>query len=162
MTGIAEVVAEGGLIPKQPSGLTGNAGSAKRRGVKQGLFIFLLSFLIVPIIAILTIAANVEPYAVVISALLFSIGGILRIAYALMFESGLPTGKTLEDPLAASSHGLLNKQQNANALPPQQSVPAADYVSPSLGSWRDTNDLSASPGSVTDSTTKLLQKEQEN
>ena len=66
-------------------------GSARNRGLKQGLFIFLLTFLVVPIIAIMTVAANAEPFAVVISALLLFVGGLLRMAYAMLFESAAGT-----------------------------------------------------------------------
>jgi len=47
----------------------------------------------------------------------------------------------------------------AGALPPQQTQPATSYMPPE-GSWRapDTGDL-VRPGSVTEGTTKLLQKE---
>jgi hypothetical protein len=48
-----------------------------------------------------------------------------------------------------------------NALPPQQSVPASSYVPPppAPGNWHTTNDLVAPP-SVTEPTTKLLQKDE--
>src|SRR5215216_3242446 len=74
LTGVAEVVANGGMIIEPRAGITGNAASPRRRGVMQGLFIFLLSFLIVPILTIISIGLDIEPYAVVISALLFGVG----------------------------------------------------------------------------------------
>ncbi len=48
----------------------------------------------------------------------------------------------------------------AGELPPQQSIPVDQYTSPA-GSWRtpDTGEL-APPSSVTENTTKLLQKEE--
>jgi hypothetical protein len=50
------------------------------------------------------------------------------------------------------------------SLPPQQAVPVQNYAPPPpphvAGSWRDTNDLGR--GSVTEGTTRLLQKEEEN
>ena len=128
----------------------------------QGLFIFLLTFLVVPIIAMLTVAVRAEPFAVAIAAVLLTVGGLLRMAYALMFESsvaegGPPDEKQLKEPkntrLRKATHG---------ELPPQQIVPASSYVSPTPGSWRDTNDLvSREPGSITEGTTKLLQNEDE-
>ena len=54
---------------------------------------------------------------------------------------------------------LMRDLENRNALPPTQSVPASAYAPPA-GSWRDTNDRQKVPESVTDSTTKLLQKEE--
>jgi hypothetical protein len=117
----------------------------------QGIFIFLLSFLIVPITAMISIALNIEPFLVAIAAVLFVFGGLLRTAYALMFESGAPRGPVNEN--------LLPDVRNQAALPPSQSTPASAYTSPA-GAWRDTNDLQRQPGSVTDSTTKLLHNDE--
>lgn len=56
--------------------------------------------------------------------------------------------------------GLYGSTPNQPALPPQQSQPAQAYAAPQ-GNWRtpDTGEF-ATPGSVTDSTTKLLTKEE--
>ncbi len=151
LTGIAEVVASGGLIPEQRSGITGTSNSPRRRGIMQGLFIFLLSFLIVPITAMISIALNIEPFLVAIAAVLFGVGGLLRTAYAFMFESGAPR--------STFNERLLSEARSPAALPTSQSIPASAYTSPA-GAWRDTNDLQHQPGSVTDSTTKLLQKDE--
>jgi hypothetical protein len=156
MTGVGELIANGGntaLTAVNP----GKLDSPRKRGLKQGGFIFLLTFLVVPIVSILTIWANVEPFGVAISAILLFVGGLLRMAYALMFESNNPSDKTLEQSVYQSAQGLLNKTQNPNALPPPQSIPTSSYMPPTQGSWRETNDLE--PSSVTDPTTKLLQKE---
>jgi hypothetical protein len=157
LTGIAEIVANGGVNPEALQASGAKPISARKRGIKQGLFIFLLTFLVVPIISILTVWANAEPFAVAISAILLFVGGLLRMAYALMFESPNPNDTTLEQKVLAGTQQFLNKRQNANALPPQQSIPVDSYVPPTQGNWRDTNDLA--PNSVTDSTTKLLQEE---
>ncbi|HEX6126511.1 MAG TPA: zinc ribbon domain-containing protein [Pyrinomonadaceae bacterium] len=155
LTGVAEVVANHGLVPTQQSGLTGNSGSARRRGIKQGIFLFLLTFLVVPITVMISIALNLEPFLPIISVILLGIGGLLRIAYALMFESGVGTAA------AAGTTTLQGMPDHRGALPPQQSIPVSAYTSPAAGSWRDTSDLQHQPpGSVTDSTTKLLQKDE--
>ncbi len=151
LTGIAEVVASGGVIPHVESGVMGEVGSPRRRGIMQGSFIFLLSFLIVPLVVVFSIALNIQPFLVVFTALLFGVGSLLRIAYACMFES--------KTPRAPAKDPFLSGLETPTALPPSQSVPASAYTSPA-GSWRDTNDLQAQPGSVTDTTTKLLHKEE--
>ena len=156
LTGVAEVVSNNGLIPVKAATKLPASSTPRKRGLKQGLFIFLLSFLVVPLLAILTIAVNAdEPIAVAIAAILLTVGGLLRMAYALMFESNQPI---LQDSSAAAPH-LFGSQPNASALPPARSMPAGSYAPPSAGSWRDTKDLEHRPGSVTDSTTKLLQKD---
>jgi hypothetical protein len=77
--------------------------------------------------------------------------------FALIFETGNPADKTIEENVYQTAQKLLNKQPQANALPPQQSIPVDSYAPPRQANWRDTNDLE--PSSVTDSTTKLLQKD---
>lgn len=56
--------------------------------------------------------------------------------------------------------GLHGAMPNQHALPPQQTMPAQSYTAPQ-GGWRtpDTGEF-ATPGSVTDSTTKLLTKDE--
>ena len=160
LTGVAEVVAHDGVLP-QPSQSFIAGSSPRRRGVMQGAFIFLLSFLIVPLIAVISIGLGVrEPFAVAIAAILLTAGGLLRVAYALMFESGNPRGNTLEQSMIAASQQMLGGKKNIEELPPAQSIPASAYARPAAGTWRDTNDL-ATPGSVTDPTTKLLPKNEE-
>jgi hypothetical protein len=157
MTGVGELIAnDGNSVSTAPTGA--KPDTARKRGLKQGLFIFLLTFLIVPIISILTVWANAEPFGVAISAILLFVGGLLRMAYAMLFEASEPSGKTIEQTVYQSAQNLLNKKQNQNALPPPQSIPVDNYVAPQHANWRDTNDLV--PSSVTDNTTKLLQKDE--
>ena len=162
LTGIAHVIANDGILPQQQQGNTFfAAGSPRRRGVMQGVFFFLLTFLFVPLTGILTAFLNIEPFLPAIAAILFSVGGLLRVVYALMFESGVPGGKTLEEKVLGSTPILAGKEK-AGELPPAQSIPVNAYAPPpAAGHWRDTNDLAPTPGSVTDSTTKLLERETE-
>lgn len=162
LTGIAEVVANDGMIPNQQAqGTYFAAGSPRRRGVMRGVFFFLLTFLFVPLTGILTAFLGIEPFLPAISAILFFMGGLLRIIYALMFESGVAGGQTLEEKVIAGNFVLADKKK-AGELPPAQSIPVDVYAPPpGAGNWRDTNDLAQRPGSVTDSTTKLLHREEE-
>src|SRR5215204_5821761 len=82
LTGVVDLVAAGGIVAPRQAGLTGTSDSPKRRGIKLGIFLFLLTFLVVPLLGMLTLALNIEPFLVAIGALLFGIGGILRIVYA--------------------------------------------------------------------------------
>jgi len=157
LTGIAQVIENDGQVPQ--SGTFFAAGSPRRRGVMQGVFFFLLTFLVVPIVAISTAFLGIEPFMVAISAVLFFMGGLLRVVYALMFESGAPGGKTLEEKVLGNTP-LFAEKQRAHELPPAQSIPVSTYAPPpGAGNWRDTNDLAPTPVSVTDSTTKLLERE---
>jgi hypothetical protein len=155
MTGVVELIANDGNTNLSAPAQT-KIDTKRKRGVKKGLFIFLLAFLVVPIIAILTLMVNAEPFAVVISAILLGVGGLLRMAYALMFESNEPVGGNVARSAFQTAPNFLSGSQNPNALPSSQTIPAASYMPPKHGNWRDTNDLETS--SVTDPTTKLLQK----
>lgn len=157
LTGIAQVIDNNGVVPA----LTPHSGTTpRRRGVYQGIFIFLLSFLIVPLISMITIFLNAEPFGVAIAAIVLTVGGLLRIAYALMFESSDLGGKTLEQSMYEAVKQVSPRDSDVKALPPEQSIPATAYTAPAAGRWLDTNDLAKTPGSVTDSTTKLLQREE--
>ena len=153
LTGTAELIQTGGIIPQITSAAV-KGTTPRKKGLKQGLFIFLLTFLVVPIVSIFTIAINVEPFAVAICAIALFMGGLLRMAYALMFESNEFGGS-----LQTDFNHLITRQRTAAALPPQHSVPIPADVPfrAATGTWRDTRDLQ--PPSVTDGTTKLLENE---
>lgn len=154
LTGAADLLQMGGVIPVAAAPKGWKARSKRNRGLKQGLFIFLLTFLIVPLIAIITIAVHAPPFAVVIAAILLTIGGLLRMAYALMFESTDVGTIAAEEQILLNAPGL-NDRTFIRNLPPQQTFPAGSYVSPATGNWMDTNDLH--PASVVDGTTRLLE-----
>lgn len=153
MTGMSEIVINGAipqhLLPGAPKPPT-----ARRRGLKQGGAWFLLGVIMVPLLAILHELLRFPVELVALSAVIFFVGGIVRMVFALIFESGNPQERTLEDNVIQTAQKLLNKNPQAGALPPSQSIPVDAYAPPRAANWRDTNDLE--PSSVTDSTTKLL------
>jgi len=150
LTAIVRIVENGGMplaSAQKPSRNTWR----QNRGFRSGLLIFLLTFLIVPILTILTIAANGEPFVVVIATILFGLGGLIKMAWALLFESDKATAEVIaEDAFMPAANQF-------GSLPEMRSTPANAYVSPA-GKWRTTNDLDT-PGSVTDPTTKFLSKQ---
>jgi len=158
LTGTTDLLQTGGVLPLAALQAASGAISPRKRGLKQGLFIFLLTFLVVPIVGMISVALRVEPFAVGIASVLFFMGGLLRMVYALMFESNLPGSGTLEDHLAAGKAALAGRGTVQPALPPQREFSVDQYVSPASGNWRDTNDLT--PASVTEKTTRLLEKDQ--
>jgi len=98
-----------------------------------------------------------------LSAVIGVFGGMMMIVGSLVL---LPSSKQYPlmlpqqmHPPHPGAHGLAGGQQH-QALPGQQSVPASAYAPPRAGSWRDTKDLE--PSSVTESTTRLLEKEERN
>ncbi len=96
----------------------------------------------------------------------FAVIGVFGSMFLLIGSLvALPSSKISSNQLPAEFAGpptpnFRPAEQNA-ALPPVQSQPAGDYFAPQ-GDWRapDTGDF-ATPGSVTDETTKLLKREKE-
>ena len=161
MTGVSELIAKGGALPQYLATNEPKDLSPRRKGLKQGAMLFFSGILLVPLLGIIIVGIlNFEGYLVGITALLTFLGGILRMIFALLFESNHPNEKTLEENVYQSAQTLLNRKQEAKSLPPQQSVPTSGYVPPPAGHWRDTNDLSKVP-SVTEHTTKHLNLEKD-
>jgi hypothetical protein len=131
--------------------------SPRSRGIKQGLFIFLLTFLIVPIIAIITVAMHAEPYVLVIASILLAVGGLLRMAYARMFESEI-SGSDAASAKTSGQQFFPDRMAGVSALPSQLSEPIPSYMSPGRAGWQDTNELE--PASVTEGTTRLLENDE--
>ena len=166
LTGVSQVIANGGVLPHLPPGDDPNALSPRRQGIKQGAVLVFSSFIIVPILAIITLALRIEePFAVVIALFLTFVAGLLRMLYAFLFESKTP-GAASQSVLPGAFQNVLPSKKQVRALPHQQGPPISSYVPPAAaaaasGNWRDTNDLAVSPPpSVTDPTTKLFQKDE--
>ncbi len=158
LTGVSEVVANNGLIPNQPVQIAGEIkDSPRKRGIKQGSMIMLVGMLlIVPLLAMLHIATDTEPYIMMFAGIISFWGGILRIIYAYMYEAKDDIPFAYESNVGAPN--ILQSPAPQNFLPAEQSIPASVYAPPAQGNWMDTNDL-AQPSSVIDNTTKLLKTE---
>jgi hypothetical protein len=155
LSGTAELLHTGGVIPQasSPKGM-----SPRARGIRQGIFIFLLMFPIAPIVGFISMALDIEPIGVGIAAVILFFGGILRMVYALMFEESWPRTQRSDDFLMAAQNHL-KRPSGFGSLPPQQSYPAEQFPIPASGKRLDTLDLQ--PRSVTEGTTKLLEKDEE-
>ena len=97
LTGTADILQMGGLIPRLAPETAYKPPSPRSRGVKQGLFILLLSILIVPLLTMFAIAIRLGPGLPIVATILLVTGGLLRMAYAWMFESPIPGGRTIEE-----------------------------------------------------------------
>jgi len=151
LTGTAELLKKGGSLAVSDSSKT---PSPRSRGVKQGAFMMILGVELFPIIGILaTFLFRMTPWpaGIVLFGLFF--GGLVRIAYALMFEEKAPVGLPPAATLRIGENQLSGQSSNPK-------LPPASFVPPETGRtgrWLDTNELE--PHSVTDSTTKLLEIE---
>jgi len=150
LVAVNDLLQTGGVNPLALSTSSSASQSPRKRGLKQGLFLFLLTFLVAPLMGMISLALKVEPIGVGIAVIVCLIGGLLRMVYALMFESVEPGLPTLEEKILVRTP-LAGTAQHG-ALPPQ-SVPVSEFAGPLAGAWRDTSELQPS---VTENTTKLL------
>lgn len=150
---IAEVVAHGGYLPQLVQLAEMNHKKpffSKKNGVTFGIiwFIFLTMFCT----AMLGIL-NAPDELIAIVAVTGFFGAMMIIIGSLV---GLPSSKpaTLIANAVPMKSDQLNPSSAKAALPPQQTH---SVYAPATGNWRDTNDLQ--PASVTESTTRLLDKD---
>ena len=151
LDGVAAVVASGGQLPRfAPAGK--QPLSPRSKGVRQGAMLMLSTILVVPVVAIVTTNFFMQPEILIpLAALLCFVGGLLRILYALIMEDATPQLESGAQPYAAMPPQL-NQPVHHASLPPAS-------VSPS--SWRSRPNTSElyQPPSITENTTRLLDKE---
>ncbi|HXI61927.1 MAG TPA: hypothetical protein VNF70_04425 [Pyrinomonadaceae bacterium] len=158
MEGTMHVLAHGGMLPSYQAPPGEKTISPRRRGVKQGVLLVLLGMLVVPILGIMANFApgrleNVFAFFAAVSAIICFVGGPLRMLFAAIFEEGAPP-KQFTPPLNYTIPAQAIPQARVSALPPAPAVNPASQ-------WRQrpqTAELNP-PGSVTDSTTQLLDRE---
>jgi hypothetical protein len=96
-----------------------------------------------------------------LSAVIGVFGGFMLLIASLVLLKKTPKAGHYApvEPPAPNIYNLNAGQQTA--LPPQQSVPVSAYAPPAGGTWKapDTGELR--PHSVTEGTTKLLQKDEQ-
>ncbi len=131
--------------------------SPRRRGVKMGIFLFLFAIFFAPVLGmLLRFGLGMMPWPMGIFLFLFGGGGILRIIYALFFESKYPNADVEQEEMWRQS-ALTSSGQPNRELPARDRSSFIPATPPRAGRWLDTNDLA--PHSVTDATTQLLEKE---
>lgn len=162
---ISEILAHGGVLP-QLADLHKKKKKfwTRKNGLKIALLWFLvLTLLITPLAGIAGADEGAGVFAV-----LGVMGGLLMMVISFMFLEKEPKfSRQIEVPYQAieSPYQTANyfggNAAGQNALPPQQSQPVQDFVPPAAGGWKapNTGEL-AKPHSVTEGTTKLLQKDE--
>lgn len=153
---VSEVLANGGFLP-QLANLHNKKKKfwTRKNGMKVGLAWFLvLALLITPVMGIF-----IEEDALVIAAFGF-VTGFLMMIFSWMFLEKEPKISQF-DAAYQNPNYLSENAARQNALPPQQTQPAQDFVAPQAGAWKapDTGEMAA-PHSVTEGTTKLFQRDE--
>lgn len=164
--GVMELMANGGFVPQyQPPSDVPRPVSPRRKGVQQGFALIFLAAVLTPLFAVLYEYIRFPEIFTALSAVIGFIGGALRVIYALIFEEGAQKVVYLNAP-AQPQQPLFSPYQQpvpqprpladasrARPLPPQQSTPAQGWRRP------NTSEL-VTPPSVTENTTRLLDKQE--
>ena len=156
---VSEIIAHGGFLPQLADLHKDKKWLTRNFGLKISLIWFLLiTFILVPLAAITKAPGGVVAGLSVIGFC----GGLLLTALSFLFlqSEKKPFQEQNVFPNENYAPQFLSGNSNQAALPPQTSQPVSSYVSPSAGSWKapDTGELV--PHSVTEGTTKLLQKDE--
>ncbi|HWS54709.1 MAG TPA: hypothetical protein VN228_11300 [Pyrinomonadaceae bacterium] len=162
LAGVSEMLAGGGQLPARTASAAGPRQlTPRQKGVRQGAMLMLSTMLVVPLVAFISVFVTGGPELFVpAAAVICFIGGLLRIFYALLLEGATAleahaaaTAQTYVPP--AMPPNYLGTPERGSALPPRsQPVPAYRPAR------RDTGELAA-PSSVTDHTTRLLERQPE-
>ncbi len=154
LEGVSAVVATGGQLPMRYVQSANRELSARSKGVRQGALLMLSTLLVVPIVAILTVSLDIAPHIFVpVVAITCFIGGLLRMLYALMMEG---------------AHPPIDSSQLASYAPPSPSqletgrpMASAQASFNPAQAWNPRPNTAEifTPPSVTENTTRLLQKE---
>ena len=114
--------------------------SARRKGVRQGAALFLAGAVLVPVLGVIssfTHGPNLLDILVPLAAIIFFLGGLMRMLFAALFEEGAPKHHIVTTAYAPP-HGLPGSHV-PTALPPAREI--------------------RQPSSVTENTTRLLDKD---
>lgn len=155
---VSELLENGGFLPQLAELYKGKTSFFTR---KNGVIFTVLWFIFWVMMMPAFFAIANEEDAAGVSAVFGLFSSLMFLIISLALLRRAPKAYEL------AAHQMPHMQQQphlyanpaAAALPPQQTQPATSYMPPE-GSWRapDTGDL-VRPGSVTEGTTKLLQKE---
>jgi len=155
---VSEILAHGGFLPQLAELHKKKSIFNKKNGVVLSVFWMILFMMLLPaIIGIFNGPGEAQGFFAVLGVfggLMIMIGSLALLPSSKQYP--LITAQQIMPP-QPNAHWLHGAQQH-QALPGSQSIPATAYAPPKAGSWRDTNDLE--PSSVTESTTKLLEKEE--
>ena len=156
LDGVIQLLSTGGTLPAYRSADEPVQISPRRKGVKQGMLLFLLGVLLVPILGMFaSFSSAVFPQMLaILAAIICFVGGPLRMFYAAVFEEGAPKPlRPYGPPMPMHVPQQFIPQAPAPALPPP---PARQ---PPSWRTRPTTAELANPPSVTENTTRLLDKE---
>ncbi len=154
LEGVLQLLGSGGVLPfYEPAGP--QEMSPRRKGVRQGGILLLVGAVLVPVLGLIssfTVGPNLLDILVPLAAILFFLGGLVRMLFAAIFEEGAskPQYRSFARPPVAIPP---NAPIHAASLPPATATPP--------GGWRPRPSTAEirHPSSVTENTTRLLDKD---
>jgi hypothetical protein len=155
LDGVIQLLGTGGMLPIYRSPDEPVVVSPRRKGVKQGGVLLLSGAVIVPLFGVMASFSNSAFLEILtaFAAIICFLGGPLRMLYAAIFEEGAPKPiRTYGPPIPAPT-----PQFGPRAQP--QALPPPPVRSTSGWRTRPTTAELANPPSVTENTTRLLEKE---
>ena len=156
LDGVIQLLSTGGMLPMYRNPDEPVKISARRKGVKQGGILLLSGAVLVPIFGVMASFSNSAFLEILtaFAAILCFLGGPLRMLYAAVFEEAAPNPFHQPRPFVAvpPTPHQFNPHLQQSALPPQPVQPPT---------WRRpiTAEL-ANPPSVTENTTRLLDRDE--
>ena len=155
LEGVLQLLGSGGAMPMyQPAGP--REMSARRKGVRQGAALFLAGTVMVPVLGVLnsfTHGPSFLDILVPLAAIIFFLGGLIRMLFAALFEEAAPRPQHIITSYAPFPVSQLGTSAPA-ALPPAHFNPAPAWrPGPNTAEVRQ-------PSSVTENTTRLLDKDE--
>ena len=151
LEGVIHLLANGGALPVYQSAEEPKEMSPRKKGVRQGGVLFLAGAVLVPVLGVLNANLNFDiTMLVALAAIICFVGGLMRLLFAAIFEEGAPQPRPVYGPPIMPSQ--LSAPTRA-ALPP----PSVN-TSPGWRSRPNTAEM-FQPPSVTENTTRLLDKE---
>lgn len=152
MEGTMHLLASGGNLNLYQSAPGEKTISPRRKGVKQGAFFMLIGAILVPIFGVMAGFApsntleNVFGFFAALTAIICFLGGPLRMLFAAIFEEGAPAPQ-----FAPPYPRQVMAPRPVSALPPPAVTATASWKRPQTAEIMQ-------PPSVTDHTTRLLEK----
>ncbi|HEV2800407.1 MAG TPA: zinc ribbon domain-containing protein [Pyrinomonadaceae bacterium] len=156
---VGNLLLTGGTLPARATeseAMGARPVSPRRRGVKHGVAVLLVSILLIPFFGIMHEAIGM-PIEFMTFGALGILAGFIRIIYAVFFEDAAPRPPKVAAPPPELYTPPIHSRLHAptqGALPQSQGIPVNDYRQPQV----QTAEL-MHPPSVTDHTTRLLDKQ---
>ena len=152
-----QLLGSGGMIPFHQPFEAGKGLSPRRKGVRQGAVLLLAGAVLVPILGVLNAFTNGPSFLdilVPLAAIIFFVGGLMRMLYAALFEEGAMAHPIIRPSYAPPPAMQINAPVRNSALPPAPANPASG--------WRPRTNTAEvrQPHSVTENTTRLLDKDE--